>query len=107
MSIQTKISTETTINFRKQQYCFGVDEHQNHNLKAGNEVCEDTKHLRKKKKKIWYDEIKLIVQQKNFTQKKYLQTKTTEYEIQYKHRRVIAKREITSSQIIRTIYIAL
>jgi len=27
MAIQTKISTETTINFRKQQYCFEVDKH--------------------------------------------------------------------------------
>jgi hypothetical protein len=46
----------------------------------------------KKKLKIWDDENKLIVQQKNLSYKKYLQTKTIHNEIEYKRRRAIAKR---------------
>ena len=52
---------------------------------------EDTKHLRKK---IWDDEIKLIAQQKIFTSKKYLQTKTIKYDTEYKRRRAIAKNKL-------------
>jgi hypothetical protein len=32
MAMQMKDSTETTRNSKNQQYCFGMEEHQNHNL---------------------------------------------------------------------------
>jgi len=32
MAVPTKNSRETTRNYRKQQYCVGMEEHQNHNL---------------------------------------------------------------------------
>jgi microcompartment protein CcmK/EutM len=44
--------------------------------------------------KIWDDEIKLIVQQKNLAYKKYLQTKSIDNETEYKRRRAIAKTEL-------------
>jgi hypothetical protein len=47
----------------------------------------------KKKMKIWDDEIKLIVQQKNLAHKKYLRTKTTDNETEYKRRGATAKTE--------------
>ena len=49
---------------------------------------------------MWDDKIKLIVQQKNLAYKKYLQTKTTDYDTGYKCRRATAKREIRNRHCI-------
>jgi len=49
--------------------------------------------IQKEKLKIWDDEIKVIIQQKNLGYNKYLGTKTTENETDYKRRRDIANRE--------------
>jgi hypothetical protein len=50
--------------------------------------------IQKEKLKTWDDEIKLIIQQKNLAHNKYLGTKITDSETDYKRRRVIAKGEI-------------
>ena len=77
MAIQTKNSTETTRNSRKQQYCVGMKERQNHNLKGSRRKFGKKEIIYiKEKLKVWDNKIKLIVQQKNLTYKKCLQTKT-------------------------------
>jgi len=94
MAIQTKNSTATTRNSRNQQYCFGMGEHQSHNLTGSKRQFVKIRNIyTKEKRKIWDDEIKLFVQQNNLACKNYLPTKTMESEIEYKHRRALAKRE--------------
>jgi hypothetical protein len=65
MAIQTKNSTETTRNSRRQQYCCRMEEHQNHNLTGSKRKFGKIQSIYKKEKiKNTRDEIKLIVLRK-------------------------------------------
>jgi hypothetical protein len=95
MAIQTRNSTETTRNSRKQQYCLEWRNSKTIISHVTDESLGKYKAFTQKKKlKMWGDKIKLIVQQKNVSYKKYLQKKTIDNETEYKHRRSTAKREI-------------
>jgi hypothetical protein len=65
-AIQTKNLTITTRNSRKVLFCYGIEEHQNHNLTGRRRRSWDTQSIytHTKKLKLWDDEIKLIVQEK-------------------------------------------
>jgi hypothetical protein len=50
MAMQTKNSIETARNYRKQQHCFGVEKHQNHNVTGSRRnFWENAKPLHKRK----------------------------------------------------------
>jgi hypothetical protein len=58
-----------------------MEEHQNHHLTGRVEsLGKYSVFIQKEKLKIWDDEIKVIIQQKNLAYRKYLGTKTTENE---------------------------
>jgi hypothetical protein len=82
MVVPTKNSRETTRNYRKQQYCVGMQKHQNHNHTGSRRKFGKIQSIytTEKKLKIWDDEMKLIVQQKNLAYKRYLQAKTIDNE---------------------------
>jgi hypothetical protein len=72
-----------------------MEEHQNHNLKGSKQKSGKIQSIYKEEKiKNMGDEIKLIVQEKNLAYKNYHQTETIDNEMEYKHRRATAKREI-------------
>jgi hypothetical protein len=50
MATQTKNSTETTRTPRKQQHCFGMQEHQNHNLTGSRQKFGEIKSTYTKEK---------------------------------------------------------
>jgi len=58
-----------------------MEEHQNHHFTGRVEsLGKYSVFIQKEKLKIWDDEIKVIIQQKNLAYRKYLGTKTTENE---------------------------
>ena len=94
MPIQTKNSIETASNSKKYKHCLGMKQHHNQNLTGCRQNCGKIQSIYATEElKIWYDEIKLLVEQKNSAYKKYLLTKAIENEIEYKRRRATAKRE--------------
>jgi len=79
-AIQTKNLTKTTRNSRKEQFCYGMEAHQNHNLTGRRRKSGELQSIytKEKKLKLWDDEMKLIVKEKKLATKKYLQTKATD-----------------------------
>jgi hypothetical protein len=75
MAMQTKNSTENTSESRKQQYCFGMEEHQYHNLTGTRRQFVKIQSIYTKKFKMWDNELTLFVRQKNLECKNYFPTK--------------------------------
>jgi len=50
MAIRAKNSTETTRTLRKQQYCFGMQEYQEHNQTGSRRKCGEIKSIHTKEK---------------------------------------------------------